>query len=58
MIIIASTDDKYRGREIDPVVVGKMVTLDDFQFEVVYVRHLENNHVAIGNSNYQIECEE
>lgn len=59
MIIIKTTDGKYLGREIPTIPTpGDVIALGDFEFQVQFVKELENKHVAFGNTNYQIECEE
>ena len=59
MQVTASTDNKYTGKEVQPdLLLGQMIALGDFQFEIQYIRRLENGNIAVGNTNYQIECKE
>ena len=59
MHIIASTDNKYLGKEIpSPVQIGDIVQFDDFLFEITKINKLENGNTLFSNSNYQLQCEE
>lgn len=58
MRIATSTDNKYLGKEIDPPVIGAIINLDGFQFEVQFIHPLENGNVCVGNTNYQFEIKE
>ena len=59
MHIIASTDNKYLGKEIPgPVQIGDIVQFDDFLFEITKINKLENGNTLFSNTNYQLQCEE
>lgn len=59
MNIIKSTDGKYLGTEIpNTTAIGSSIALGDFEFRVEFVHNLENGNKALGNANYQLECEE
>ena len=59
MQVIASTDNKYTGKEVPSgLQPGDTIQLGDFDFEITFVRKLENGNIAVGNTNYQLECKE
>lgn len=59
MKIISTTDGKYMGHEIPSnIQPGDTIALGDYEFQVQYVHHLENGNYAVGNANYQLQCEE
>ena len=58
MRIIASTDNKYLGKEIPAANKGDIIQLGDFLFEVQKVTVLEDGLISFINSNYQLQCEE
>lgn len=59
MRIVMSTDNKYIGHEVSSDFnPGDLITLGDFIIPVQYIRRLDNGHVSIVSTNYQLECEE
>lgn len=58
MVIIASTDNKYLGKEINHLEVGDTIQLDDFVFNVSKINVLESGLICFSNPNYQLLCEE
>lgn len=59
MVIIASTDNKYLGKEINQQLeIGQTVQLDDFIFSISKINKLDNGLYCFSNPNYQLICEE
>lgn len=59
MRVMITTDNKYLGMEIpNEITPGDSISLGDFSLEVQFVHRLENGNLCVGNSNYQLECEE
>lgn len=59
MHIIASTDNKYLGKEIpDSTAVGDIIEFGDFIFEVQKINKLFSGNTLFSNTNYQLQCEE
>ena len=55
MRVISSTDNKYLGYEVQEIKVGDIIELEDYTFEVQFIRRLENGSLLVGNPNYQFE---
>lgn len=55
MKVISSTDNKYLGMEVPEINIGDTVALEDYTFEVQFIRRLENGSLLVGNPNYQFE---
>jgi len=58
MVITSTTDAKYIGLVIPRPVVGLVIALGDFLFEVQSTQILENGSLRAVSPNYQLTCEE
>ena len=41
--------------EVPEINIGDTVALEDYTFEVQFIRRLENGSLLVGNPNYQFE---
>lgn len=58
MKVIKTTDGKYLGHNLpDELKVGDIVDFQDFSFQIMFVRRLDNHQLTLGSPNYQLVCE-